>query len=136
MRDRTLKGLALVSLLTISMVPAFADAPPSPFGKWIAEDINGNGVIDNLQTTLEIADGRASGRGGCNRFNAAITIEGDALSIGPAMSTKMACAAAAMDQEQKFFDALEKVAKWKLDGSKLVLMDVGGSAILQFSALE
>ncbi|MHC1550711.1 META domain-containing protein [Phyllobacterium sp. K27] len=136
MKDRTLKGLALISMLTISMVPAFADAPPSPAGKWLAEDIGGRGVVDNLQTTLEIADSRASGRGGCNRYSAAIKVEGDTVSIGPAMSTKMACAAAVMDQEQKFFSALEKVEKWKLDGTKLVLMDSDGSAILKFSALD
>ena len=44
---------------------------------WLAEDINGGGVIDYAQTTLIIkSDGSVSGSGGCNRFMTSASIDG------------------------------------------------------------
>jgi len=107
--------------------------PGSPAGNWLLEDIRGGGVIDRLQTVLEIAgDGRVSGTGGCNRMGGSATIEGDRIAFGRLVATQMACVPAAMNQEQKFFAALGQARGWRIDEArdKLELIDEAGDVIL------
>jgi len=114
----------------------------SPAGTWLAEDIRGGGVIDFAQTTLQIepdgrVSGRVSGHGGCNRYGGRARIRGSSISFGPMVSTKMACAPALMDQEQKFHAALASATHFRLDHrqSKLFLLETGGRTILRFSQM-
>ena len=110
----------------------------SPTGKWLAEDILGGGVLDRLQTTLEIAaDGTVSGNGGCNRFHGKAVVEGESLSFGPLAATKMACTPAAMGQEQKFHQALGKTKGFRLRPRerKLVLLDADGAPLARLAAM-
>ena len=114
------------------------DAAQSPAGKWLAEDIQGGGVIDRIQTVLEIGeDGSVSGSGGCNRFAGKAKISGNAISFSPLASTEMACVPAVMGQEQKFHAALGATKKFRIHPSerKLVLFDGAGKAIARFSAI-
>lgn len=107
-------------------------------GAWLAEDIAGGGVIDNLQTTLEIAaDGKVSGNGGCNRFSGSASIDGDKISFGDLASTMMACTEAAMDQEMKFHAALAAAHTFRIDAEqrKLFLSDAAGKVVAQFSSM-
>lgn len=107
-------------------------------GTWLAEDIDGGGVIDNLQTTLEIGvDGKVSGSGGCNRFSGSATIEDDKISFGELAATEMACAEAVMDQEMKFHGALAAARTFRIDPAqrKLFLSDDAGKVVAQFSAM-
>lgn len=109
----------------VSKNPA-SSAPIRPDGRWLAEDIRQGGVIDRLQTVLEIAtDGTITGTGGCNRMSGRATISGDKITFGPIASTKMACTPAAMNQEAKFFAALRDVRTWRIDPTrqKLALLD-------------
>lgn len=124
--------------ILVKRVQQGADAGPSGlFGvTWLAEDIEGRGVIDYAQSTFVIAsDGKVSGRGGCNTYFAAAEVGDASLKIGPVGSTFMACSPALMDQEHKFFTALGKAAGFKLDErtGKLFLTDAGGAEILRFS---
>ena len=123
-------ALSVVAVLIAGS--AMADTS-SPAGSWLAEDIRGGGVIDNLQTTLEIAsDGSVSGTGGCNRYFGKAEIDEASIAFGPLGSTKMACAPAVMDQEQKFFDALTEVAGWHLESTgHLVLLDTDGKPLVR-----
>ncbi|MEW9807541.1 YbaY family lipoprotein [Mesorhizobium sp. ZMM04-5] len=117
-----------------------ARAAPSLFGAtWLAEDIDGAGVIDNAQTTFSVAaDGKVAGSGGCNRYFAEAEVKGDAIKVGKAGATMMACAPALMDQERKFFAALERVASYRIDAGqgKLFLVDAGGADILRFARMD
>lgn len=110
--------------------------PLSLFGAtWIAEDIAGRGVIDNLQSTFQIEpDGRISGKGGCNGYFAQAEIDGNSIRIGPIGSTFMACAPAIMDQEEKLHAALARVVSYRVgEEGKLFLVDADGVDILRFS---
>lgn len=49
--------------------------------------------------TLAFADGRVSASGACNRMSGGYRIQGDALRIGPMVSTRMACDAPLMEAE-------------------------------------
>jgi heat shock protein HslJ len=103
---------------------------------WLAEDINDGGVINYAQTTLLIkADGSASGSGGCNRFTTKATIAGSKITFKPAAATRMMCAPAVMDQEQKFLSALERTRSYTVeaDTGKLFLHDDGGKIIARLA---
>lgn len=110
-----------------------APRQPGLAGRWLAEDINGGGVIDRLQSVLEIgADGRVSGTGGCNRIGGSATVTGPAISFGRLISTQMACTPAAMNQEQKFLAALEAARSWRIDPlrQKLILSGATGATVM------
>lgn len=114
-----------------------AAQPATLFGTtWLAEDIDGQGVIDNAQSTFSVAnDGKVAGSGGCNRYFAQAEVDGDKIDIGKAGATMMACAPALMDQERKFFAALEKAATFRIDGQgKLFLVDANGADVVRFAA--
>jgi heat shock protein HslJ len=95
--------------------------------KWVAEDIDGRGVIDDAQSTVEfIAESRVAGRAGCNRYSGGVQADGQKLQVEQLISTKMACAPALMDQETRFLQALESARSFELKGTKLRLFDESG----------
>ncbi|MDT3375960.1 YbaY family lipoprotein [Labrys neptuniae] len=107
--------------------------PTGPSGRWLAEDINGRGVVDDAQSVLEIAaDGKVSGRGGCNGMGGSAVIKGSRIRFGQIVSTQMACPPAIMDQEGKFLKALQAARSWRIDTArnKLLLLDARGRRIL------
>jgi heat shock protein HslJ len=92
-------------------------------GVWVVEDVNGGGVIDDARLDASFAEGKVSGRSGCNRYNGQWQQDGANIRIGPLMSTRMACAPALMTLEQKFLAALE--------AASLVSFDATGAAFLK-----
>lgn len=131
--------LAASALLFSVLAFAAAADPATPTGKWLAENIDGGGVIDRLQTTLEIRDdGIVNGMGGCNRYAGSATISGDAIKFLPMASTRMACSAAVMRQEAKFHTTLEKVRTWRIDQAqrKLLLLDGQGFEMMRLSKMD
>lgn len=104
-------------------------------GAWLVEDIQSRGVLDYLQTTLQIAnDGGVSGFGGCNRYFGDAEIDGDQIRFGALGSTRMACPEAVMDQESRFFAALELVRRWRVEPTGLLhLLDDEGATIVRLS---
>ncbi|MGX9393654.1 META domain-containing protein [Nitrobacteraceae bacterium UC4446_H13] len=124
--------------LLVQRVAEHAPVGTSPAGKWLAEDILGGGVIDRLQTTLEIApDGIVSGHGGCNRYRGRVSITGESISFSPLASTKMACTPAAMAQEQKFQQALERARSFRINARerKLILRDGAGATVARLARM-
>jgi heat shock protein HslJ len=90
-------------------------------------------VIDDLQSAIEIAaDGKVTGSGGCNRISGRAEVQGERITFGPMISTKMACPPAIMDQESKFLAALGDVQRFKVDAQKgkLILFNGAGRPIL------
>jgi heat shock protein HslJ len=110
---------------------AAADEPDQPGltgTTWRAETIMGRPVIDASASTVTFeADGRVHGGGGCNRYFGSSTIDGEQVSFGALGSTKMACAPAMMDQEARFFQALEAAQRWSLDEHGLLLIHSAGA---------
>ncbi|MDF2117991.1 META domain-containing protein [Roseiarcaceae bacterium H3SJ34-1] len=128
----------LVPTLMLAALPARAQQAASPAGRWLAEDIQGGGVIDRLQSTLEIAaDGRTSGSGGCNRIGGKAVINGNNIAFGAMFGTKMACSPAIMAQEDKFLKALGQTRSFRLDPRerKLYLMDAAGTVVVRLVAM-
>lgn len=98
--------------------------------EWLAEDINGGGVIDFAQTTLKIGtDGGVTGSGGCNSFFATATLKDKEVSFSPVTTTYIQCAPALMDQETKFYEALARTKSYRIEDGKLYLIDMAGKDI-------
>ncbi|MGN8022056.1 META domain-containing protein [Phyllobacterium sp. 22229] len=109
-------------------------APDITGASWLAEDINGGGVIDFAQTTLMIGhDGAVSGSGGCNRFMSKAVVKGRKLTFKPAAATRKLCPPALMDQEHKFFAILERTRAFRLVDGKLTLRDASGKTIARLA---
>lgn len=108
-----------------------------PGTAWLAEDIQGGGVLDRLRTTLSfLGDGRVAGTGGCNRFNGPVEVKGQSIHFGSLAVTMMACSPAVMQQEERFFAALTAASQWKRTPErKLVLSDAAGKPVLVMSLL-
>jgi len=107
------------------------DGPPK--GHWLAENILGGGVIDRVESRLEItSDGSVYGSGGCNAISGTAKIVGDSIEFGPIAATRKACVPAVGDQEQKFFKALGLTRRWQYDAQqeKLMLLGKGGRKLM------
>ena len=106
---------------------ALADDDP-PTASWVAFELNGKAVEG---PTLQYTTEKVSGTGGCNQFNGPITIEDDAIQIGPLASTRMMCEGKA-DVEAQYFAALQAARTFTLDGEVLVLKAEDGHVLLKF----
>ncbi|MCX6069250.1 MAG: META domain-containing protein, partial [Chloroflexi bacterium] len=81
--------------------------------------------------TMTFSGGMVRGSSGCNTFRAPYTSEGNRLSIGPVTSTRMACPAEdVMQQEREFLAALESAKVWAMDGSMLDIHRADGERVL------
>src|SRR5262249_18730267 len=128
---RAVAALALVLAGCTSSKQA-GPPPPSIIGPvWTAETIAGAPVTSDTQITLQLgADGRASGRGGCNDYTGPHTLSGPAPRFGMMAATRVACAPAVMDQEQRYFDTLAQVKRYAVaDDGALLLEAVEGKEI-------
>jgi heat shock protein HslJ/membrane-bound inhibitor of C-type lysozyme len=105
---------------------------------WLLEDLSGRGVTDRVQATLEfVAADRIAGRGGCNRYTGRAVVAANTVRFGPLAATKMACPPAIMEQEHRFFAALEASATYRIDEQrKLLLSDESAAVQLRFSRLD
>lgn len=111
--------------------------PVSPIGNWRLLSLGGTEVPASITTTLELtADGKVSGRGGCNRFAGSTTVKRTTIRFSRMASTMMACLPEMMDQERRFLDALEKVRRWERqrETGQLALFDASNRVLMVLTA--
>lgn len=102
--------------------------------EWLAEDLEGMGVIDIAQTTLSIdKTGAVNGSAGCNRYFGKAELDGKNVSFSPLGVTYMMCPPALMNQERKFLDILGRVKEYTIIGSKLYLLDKHGEKLARMA---
>jgi len=114
-----------------------AAAKPLEGTTWRLEAIRtgdtASSVVGGTVVTMQISAGTLSGKA-CNTFRGQITIDGDAVKIGPLASTKMACPSDDENrQEQTVLDRLAKATNYQITGSQLQLSD-GTDNALEFTA--
>jgi len=102
---------------------------------------NGKGAMSSPLAGSDItavfsADGNVSGSAGCNTYNATYKVDGVKLSVGPATSTKMACAEpkGIMEQETAYLAALQTAIRYEIEADELVLWNGEGLKAAVFSA--
>jgi heat shock protein HslJ len=101
--------MALLTMLAVGClsVEAPSSGEPSPESAaslvgtaWVAEDIDGRGVLEQAQSTLAFAGlKRIAGRAGCNQFFGSLELGAGTLRLKPEGTTRMACSPAIMEQE-------------------------------------
>ena len=124
---------------------ALLEYAPTPKGEltgatWTATGVNnGKGGVVSTATTSQItaefkADGTLSGNATCNTYRGTYTTDGDKITIGPLVTTQMACDTADLNaQEQEYLAALGNVATFSVSGGKLELRDAGGALQVQYT---
>ena len=86
-----------------------------PNRTYVVEWIDARPLIDNSYLTITLdEDGRAFGTAGCNHWFSSYSMKDQQISFGQPGSTRMMCAPALMEQEQRFLEALGKVQRWDL----------------------
>jgi heat shock protein HslJ len=107
---------------------------------WQATEIGGHAALTGAEApdvTAIFAAGKLSGSGGVNRYTATYEASADgAMTVSTPAATMMAGPPAAMQQEQSYFAALEKVGKFSVSADALTLMDDQGSVLLRYQAQQ
>jgi heat shock protein HslJ len=119
-------GALAFSICAPALAQEDADGPLT--ASWVATELNGK-PVDGL--TLEYSTDRVSGTGGCNRFKGPITIEDDAIQIGPLAATKMMCEGKS-EIEAQYFAALEAARSFIVHDDVLTLKAEDGHALIKF----
>lgn len=76
-------------------------------------------------------DGRYFGNGGCNSIRGQFVTNGDAILLGPAAATMMACPGDTMKQEFDFLQTLSAVRQFDRSGIDLTLSDAEGRVVMR-----
>ena len=134
MRARSL----LLPFLLSGCAAVNGEVPPGLEGtRWLVEDLEGRGVMDDLQSTLEFPQpGRAAGNLGCNRFFADVRQSGAELEFGPVASTKRLCPPAVMEQEDRYAGVLEATRMVLVEGPHLFLLDAAGAKLARLTPMR
>jgi heat shock protein HslJ len=100
-------------------------------GEWRVETLNGEPLVGDSRITLAFGkDGRLAGTASCNSYTAPYRVTWDALSIGPATSTRMACGAEIDRQETVFLQLIEKPLTFHLDENDLLHFSLDRTTVL------
>lgn len=93
-------------------------------------------VVENQREphlVLRSEDHRVTGSTGCNRLTGSFNLEGDRLSFGQMVTTRMACVHG-METEATLTAALTQVAGFKMIEDRLELYDAEGQLLMELEA--
>jgi heat shock protein HslJ len=119
-----------------SAVPTTAASSASLVGtEWVLVDLAGTPALKQPPATLAFPEaGRAAGSGSCNRFTGSVTITGATLKFGPLASTRMACMANDVSQqEDRYFNALAAATRYEVKNGELLIYCDGFDKPLRFA---
>jgi heat shock protein HslJ len=126
-------------LLAMALSSTALPAEPFPFEGtyWKLTELNGTAVVP-VERRPEAhvvfrSEGRMAGSDGCNRMFGSYTLDGESLRFSKMGGTLMACREPARDRE--FVAALEKVAKWRIEGPHLELRNAEDEILARFEAV-
>jgi heat shock protein HslJ len=94
--------------------------------RWLLTAFEGSNIPVTGRAWLRISDqkqSRVEGSGGCNTFAGPFKVSGETITVGPLISTRMACAD--MKEEQAFFHAIGHINGYRLEGETLLLLRDG-----------
>jgi len=84
------------------------------------------------QPKLEfVANGRAAGSDGCNRVSAPYTSNGDRITFGPMIATRMACPGTE-DVTTRFAAAIQGTTSWRIAAGRLEFHGAAGTPLAIF----
>jgi putative lipoprotein len=83
---------------------------------------------------LQLKGGQMSGFAGCNSLGGKYEISADQLKLSQIASTMMYCEGPGMAIERSLFAAVARVARYRIDGQYLELLDESGTSLAKFEA--
>lgn len=127
--------LAAALLALVPFAPAAAQ-PADDFRSipFVVTELRGEPASPDITQTVTFEEtGSVTGNTGCNSFSAAYIVMSEAIMVQPARTTRMACAPAAMEAEQRLLDALSVVASVDFDSEAgtLVLKGVDRRVVMR-----
>ncbi len=89
---------------------------------------------DSTPVTAEFSGGRLFGSGGCNQYTTIYQTTGEQLQVGMIASTRMACPEPIMQQEFRYFTALQAAQTYNVNeqGLQINYQTDQGKGVLQF----
>lgn len=104
--------------------------------EWVVEDLAGTGIVDRSRITIEFLEGnRVAGRASCNRYTGTYQLTVEGIGFGSMASTRMACAPALMDQEERFLKLLGQVSSVRIgQQGQLLLSTPQGDTLRAFQS--
>jgi heat shock protein HslJ len=96
---------------------------------FLSQSATGITLAPDATLRIEFSDGQVSFSGGCNGHSGQATFAGDQLTVGPMMSTMMACDQPLMDQDAAVAAFLNAGVTVLLDGNNLALTGADGARI-------
>ena len=118
---RTLHGCGGASVEPVNLINT----------SWRITAINGRVVPADRPYRLEFTDGRLSGRAGCNSFGGGYQLNGNRLTAGPLMSTRMACPGRMADEQTVLRILRAPVASRQTNEHTLEMRGAAGSISLR-----
>lgn len=104
---------------------------------WALTTLEGEPVLAGTFVTAQFGeDGSVGGSAGCNTYSASYELDGNKLSIGPAMSTMMACEPQVTAQEGAYLAMLDSVASYKVEGENLSLYDADKAEVATYEVVD
>ncbi len=86
-----------------------------------------------IHFVLHSENQRIAGFSGCNQMMGSYEIDGDHIKFDQMAGTMMACVPD-LDLERKFLAIFPQVARWKISGETLRLLDAGGATLANFES--
>ena len=126
----------LIGLFTLLMMAACAGTSAESIdGRW---QLISHGpassltpAVEDVEAFIEFgADGQLGGNVGCNGFGGEYTVEEDAITFGPIISTKMFCEGPVGEQEAATLSVLSESATFDLDGDTLTITSADGNSVI------
>lgn len=130
---------ARLTLTPASGAPLVFQAQPEPTLEGVVWKVTGfnNGrqavvsAVTGTTLTMTFENGMVRGSSGCNTFRAPYKSEGNRLSIGAAVTTRKACGAeGVMEQERQFLAALKTSQTWAVESGTLDVHRADGERVL------
>jgi heat shock protein HslJ len=109
---------------------------------WTLESFHTGDAVSSVLAGTKITavfnkDGVITGSAGCNRYFASYNVTGTSLQVSQAGSTKMACGApGVMQQEISYLTLISNAKAFTIKGDRLTLADAKGVAMLSFLASD
>lgn len=127
-------ALPLIAALGACAMPTAPGAASPLVGtEWRLVSLGGAAVVDGAPATLAFPEaGRVAGQGSCNRFFGSYTLVEDRIAFGQMGMTRMACAGAVGEQENRYMAALQKAQRVQVQGARLLLSVEGLDQPLRF----
>ncbi len=91
-------------------------------------------AVPDVDATLIFGeDGTLAGSTGCNELGGDYMVEGDQITFGQIVSTRIACPVLQMAQEEAMFQVLMETASFKIEGDTLTITK--NEMVLVFEAM-